>query len=324
MKKFCLFLLFISVAYSSFSAPLIKAIISGNWNNSATWDLGRLPQTGDTIIIPTGKIILVNDDRILEGFVYIGLYGKLSFQNNNSTLNLSSNAVFYIFSGGQVMGGGSASQKIRLNGITIFQGNQSSLDGPLMASMATTGFQAYAESVLPVKFIGFTVSRKNNDVMVQWSTSEEQNALAYEVEYSVNGRIWNRLASIAAAGNSNTVNHYSYTDYNRTVETIYYRIRQIDQDGRFSFTPVQAIRKTGSRAVEVSISAVQHKVLLQFSEQVKGNLTVRFVSGNGQVADQQVLSNASGQVVLTAKVSGNYIISLSNGQGLNMARQVIL
>ena len=321
MKKFYFFLLFIYAATSSFAAPVIKAVNNGNWNTVSVWNLNRLPQVGDTIEIPAGKTVMISDDQNLNGFVYLKLYGKLGFQNNNSTLNLGAASVIYVFTGGQIMGGGSASQKIRLNGLAIFQGDDASINGPMMANVTTNGFQFGSEAILPVKFIGFTLTQRNLEVLVQWSTSEEINSHGFEVERSLDGRSWTTIGRVSAAGNSQTVHHYVYTDKQVPAAVTYYRIRQVDQDGRSVYTPVKSVAAADAA---ISVAAVNNKVLVQFPSEVKGNITIRFVSVNGQVADQQLISNASGQVVLHSKVTGNYIISISNGLDIHIAKQVIL
>ena len=261
----------------------------------------------------------------MNGFVFLKVNGKLAFQNNNSTLNLGGTAVIIVTFNGEIMGGGSPSQKIRLNGEQIFNGNDAPISGPQMASATSEGFSFFNEfSLLPVKFVGFTTARRGNDVLVQWATSEEKNAGMYHVERSLDGTGWSTVGYIAAVGNASAVSNYSFTDKNVSAKLVYYRIKQVDYDGTTTYTTIRTIKSDNASANDIKIAAVNKKVLLQFASEVKGQLTVRFVNGNGQVIDQQIISKATGQVVLNSKVSGNYIISLSNGQDINTAKQVIL
>jgi hypothetical protein len=325
MKKFYFLTLSVFLFNLAFSAPVITAITDGYWNSASTWNLNRLPKVGDTIAIPSGKKVTINDDQNLNGFVFLKINGKLTFQNNNSTLNLGNKSVIMIFTGGQILGGGSASQKIRLDGSAIFKGNDDPVDGPQMANASSDGFINLAGSaVLAVKFVGFTVTRKINDVLIQWSTTEEVNANIYQVEKSEDGTNWNTVAYVAAVGSRSSVNNYSFIDKNVTVKLAYYRIKEVDVDGKAMYTAVQSIRFETVSAAEIKITSAQSKVMLQFPKPVKGNLVVRFVSRNGQVVDQQNISNPVGQVVLNSKVTGNYIISISNGQDINSAKQVLL
>lgn len=329
MNKFYFSVVLIFSFNFSFATPVIKSLSNGYWNAASTWNLNRLPQVGDSIVITSGTTVIINDDQSLDGAVYIKVFGKLSFQNNNSTLSIGTNSFIWVLDNGTISGGGSPSQKLRLNGSVIFEGNDATINAPQMASTASNGFtemvNASFSTPLPVKFVGFTLTRRNNDVLIQWSTSEEMNANTYEVERSLDGTNWNTITQIAAAGNSSYVTNYSFTDKNLSLKTIYYRIKEVDVDGKANYTAIKSIKTdTNSSNTEIKIAGIQGKVLLQFASEIKGNLTVRFVSASGQILDQQTISNPVGQVVLNSKLTGNYIISISNGQAFNTAKQVIL
>ena len=323
MKKLYLLVLSIVFYHIAFSASIITAIANGNWNTNSTWNLNRLPNVGDTIVIPSSKTVIITDDINFNGFVYIKILGNLLFQNNNSTLSVDAPSVIMVYPNALISGSGSASQKIRYNNSIIFTGADAAIIGPQLASVITTGFDPF--SILPVKFIGFTVTPRDADVLVQWSTSQEINASMYEVERSLNGNNWTTIAYVAAAGNSSDVNSYSFSDKTLSGNVAYYRIKEIDFDGQTTLTSVKSIKTdSNSSASEIKIASVQNKVLLQFPQQIKGNMTVRFISISGQVLDKQVINNPVGQVVLNSRFTGNYIISVSNGQNINTAKQVIL
>jgi hypothetical protein len=324
MKKFYFFILFITLFHVSFSAPVINANSNGNWNATSTWDLNRLPKVGDTIIIPSGRIVTIDDDQNFGSFVFIKVYGKLIFQNNNSTLSVNAPSVIIVYANAQIAGGGSASQKIRYNNSIIFDGNDNPVSGPQTASAVSMAFVPYFSSPLPVKFVGFTLTRKSNDVMVQWSTSQEMNANVYEVERSLDGNNWSGIAYFSAVGNTSATNNYSFTDKNVSAKVVYYRVKEVEADGKAVYTAIKSLKSETAAISEIKIAGISNKVLFQFPQEIKGNLTVRFVSKNGQVVDQQMINNPVGQVVLNSKFTGNYIIAVSNGQDINTAKQVIL
>lgn len=323
MKKFYFFVISIFFFNFLFAAPVITAKQNGSWSNVNTWDKARVPKDGDTIVIPTGKVVSFDDFLSTETLksVFIKVYGTMRLSGILSVLSLDINSTIAVYPGGTLSSTG-AWQSITVGGKTIFASGNPAIIGPQMANSGTNGFMPFVP--LPVKFVGFTVIRKNNDALIQWSTSEEVNAASYEVERSIDGANWNTIASLHAAGNSSVVNNYTYSDKNISAKIIHYRIKQIDADGTSAFTAVKSLRIDISSSSEVRIASVQNKVLLQFPQQVKGNILVRFVSMSGQVVDQQIISSPVGQVVLNSKLRGNYIIAVSNEQGINTARQVIL
>lgn len=325
MNKFYLAVLFIFSFNLSFSAPVIKSINNGNWNQPSTWSLNRLPQNGDTIVIAAGNVVTINDDQTLSTASFVEIYGKLYFQNNNSTLSLANNSFVWVFAGGMIQGV-SASDKLRLNNVIIFSGNTDPVYGPVMASVTSNGFAAMANSpsiVLPVKFIDFTVSSKNNDAIIHWATTGEVSVAGYELERSTDGTNWTFVSSLSPKGN-NQQNDYTYIDKKISGNYMYYRVKEIDLNGSATFTPTNSIRLNSTTASQVMIASVSNKLLLQFPSTVKGNVVVRFVNISGQVLDQQTISNPAGQVVMNTNFKGNCIVSISNGQDINQAKQIIL
>ncbi|MBO9683403.1 MAG: G8 domain-containing protein, partial [Flavisolibacter sp.] len=133
MKKFYLSVILVVLYNISFSAPVINATSNGKWNETSTWSLNRLPKLGDTIVIPAGTVVMINDDQDFNGFVFIKVYGKIVFQGNNSTLTVDAPSVIIVYLTGQILGN-SASQKIRYNNSIIFKGKDDPIVGYQMAT----------------------------------------------------------------------------------------------------------------------------------------------------------------------------------------------
>jgi hypothetical protein len=317
--------LILSISFS-FAAPINKSIKTGYWNQATTWSLNRVPQAGDTIFIVAGNTVTINTDEILSAPSFLKIYGKLYFENQNSTLSLVDNSFVWVFSGGMIQGN-SSSQKLRINSTAVYSGGQDPVYGPMMASSASGGFAAMVNSapvVLPVKFVGFTVSLKNNNALIQWSTAEEKTAARFDVERSADGNNWTTIASITATVNTSSTSLYSYTDNGLTSAAAYYRVKEVDAKGAALYSNTALLKTNVAMSNEVKIASVSNRLLLNFPTQVSGNVVVRIMSMSGQVIDQQQLSDPAGQVVMNTRFSGNYIISISNGRNINKATQVIL
>lgn len=318
MKKFYTLILSVFICSSIFASPINDNVNNGKWKNASTWDKGRKPADGDTIVIPAGKTVVVNSWEVLNN-VYIKVYGTIKFSGVSSALQLNSTSTIVIYDNAKIEATVNYLQFIIIGSSYIFYENQ--VTGPMIGT--SSGFSGF--TALPVKFVGFTVTIKNNDALIQWSTTQEINAATYEVEQSIDGNNWNTIAYVPAVGNNSGTKNYSFVDKSLSSKINYYRIKEVDVDGKANFTSTQCIKTDVTTAsADIKIASIQNRVLLQFPQQVKGNLTVRFISLNGQVVDQQLINNPVGQIVLNSKVTGNYIISVSNGQNINTAKQVIL
>lgn len=320
MKHIYLLCMAILACAISFAQNQIKLASShGSWVNHSNWDLYRLPQDKDIIVIPSNTNLTIDTDVKLTD-VQVRVFGTVTFEKNNSQVNLLGNSEVIVYDGGKIQGDLS-SQKLRLDNQTVFSGNNPPVIGP---AIATTTFPSFSLVTLPVKFAGFSLTRRNNDVLVQWSTTEEVNALSFDVERSTDGNTWNRIANVPARGNSSSLTNYTYDDKNVTAAVVYYRIRQVDINGQYLYTSIQSVKATAA-AADVKVAAISNRLVVQFPSQVKGAVEVRVVSLAGQVISKQVLRQPVGQVILnTPHVKGAYVISVSNAQEINVAKQVVL
>ena len=317
MKHFYLFLSFVLISAFSFAAPKNKFTgVNGGWSFNSNWSLNRLPTSGDSIVIPSGSTLTVNNDIVLSD-VHVLVSGTINIVNNNTLISLDYQSEIIVYPGG-IITGSQASEKIWIGGNQVFKGNDPDITGPALATVATVGFKF---GVLPVKFIGFDLARQSKDILVQWSTAEEVNAGNYEIERSFDGSNWTTIAVIHASGSAASVSSYSYTDRNVPAKTAFYRIRQTDRSGAYSFTPVRSIKIDG--VANIRIASSQNRILLQFPDLASG-VTFRLVSLNGQVLQESRLDQVFGQVILNTRYKGNFVVSLTNGKEVNLARQILL
>lgn len=93
--------------------------------------------------------------------------------------------------------------------------------------------------LLPVNWLSFTANIfENNKVKLNWSTSIEINNDYYEIQRSVNGTEYVPIGRVAA-GTSTGINYYEYNDLKPVKGINYYRIKQVDNDGKFSFSTIR-------------------------------------------------------------------------------------
>lgn len=118
-------------------------------------------------------------------------------------------------------------------------------------------FVSLQNAVLPVKFLGFTVTKNNNSAILNWSVeSEDANTDKYEILRSSNGVDFQKVATLAAKNNGSSTNNYSFTQDNlstiRNSGIIYFRIKQIDKDGKSVVTEIKSVR-LGSKGLAFGV-----------------------------------------------------------------------
>ena len=126
---------------------------------------------------------------------------------------------------------------------------------------------------LPVDLIGFSVSKKENQNELIWTTASETNNDYFIVEYSSNGEIWNEIEKIAGAGNSNIENTYFTTHREFENGINYYRLKQVDFDGTLSTHDIISIDNTQNRSLLKKVNSMGQVV----NDQYKG-LVIEYYS----------------------------------------------
>lgn len=100
---------------------------------------------------------------------------------------------------------------------------------------------------LPVTWLDLTAGCDKQEMIIKWSTASEQNADYFTVERSTDGVVFSPLAQVPASGNSTTVKNYSYTDIDAPNVTSYYRVRETDYNGEFSFSSQVLVNGCGTK-----------------------------------------------------------------------------
>lgn len=108
-----------------------------------------------------------------------------------------------------------------------------------------TNFSVWALSgnmaPLPVELVSFIASKDKNHVHLNWKTLSEINNDYFTIEKSNDGLEYEKVSIIDGSGNSNHELSYSTTDTEPYEGLSYYRLKQTDFDGKFSYSKIQAV-----------------------------------------------------------------------------------
>jgi hypothetical protein len=182
---------------------------------------------------------------------------------------------------------------------------------------------------LPVRFLSFNGQVVGNNVILNWITGLELNNHHFELEKSFDGRNFSSFAKVQPSGNSNGASYQS-TDFNPfTSNAIYYRIKQVNNDGTYSYTKVIYFTK----------GKYDNKLVGVYPNPAAGPVHIRFTSNGDatttmlQVFDSKGLMVASKQLAIQAGLNdipfdisqlaqGVYIIKLSgiDQHGINIIK----
>jgi hypothetical protein len=108
-------------------------------------------------------------------------------------------------------------------------------------TLGTVATLAELTDIVPVELLAFTASARNSEVELLWSTASELNNLGFEIERSIDGPDnFVTIGFVEGKGSSTEINYYSFTDNPQLngVNQLYYRLKQVDFSGTFSYSDV--------------------------------------------------------------------------------------
>lgn len=155
-------------------------------------------------------------------------------------------------------------------------------DGTWFAGPETKG------SVNPIVLLSFQGKFMEGEkvVWLKWKTASELNSDFFEVQRSKDQRTYKTLAEIPGAGNSATIRSYDYKDGTISPGIYYYRMKQNDFDGRYSFTSVIRVEvKESLKDVPIRPFLVHNSI--QFTGSLKEPFFLSLYSSIGQLLWQR-------------------------------------
>jgi hypothetical protein len=121
-----------------------------------------------------------------------------------------------------------------------------------------------------------------------WSTASEQNNDFFSVERSEDGITFHEIGTVKGAGNSATVRYYEFADTElpsaAATAILYYRLKQTDFDGNYSYSDILAIELLPPEEISVHSNWTNEQLLIFFPESFEGTTcTVRIFDMGGRV-----------------------------------------
>ena len=174
-------------------------------------------------------------------------------------------------------------------------------------------------SPLPVSLLYFTAnSSDKNTVVLKWTTTSESNSKDFQVERSIDGINFQLVASVLAAGNSNTNQNYTAIDGNPPIGIIYYRLKQTDLDEKYKYSQIErVIFEANSGSISAGPNPAIDHVMLYMQYDTKLKTTYQIASLDGKVvAQERVKANAT-RINMSNLPNGIYLLKVvQNNQPL--------
>lgn len=263
-----------------------------------------------TVNDPTGLNTWYKWQRSTDGgasFTDISNPAQTAYVNNNLTLN------YNIGTAAMTMNG----YKYRL----VMASSQAALSSPGCGLFNDFTLVVADCSPTPVKLTGFNVRYNNGIAYLDWQTSQEMDAGSFEVMRSEDGTNFNRIGSVASSGNSNSIRQYSYQDntLDGLGKYVYYRLRQVDLDGKSTFSNIIRITLDNRTGMEIFPNPFNSQFTLAINAAESENASLVMRNVNGQVVHTRNLKIARGSNTIVISDlptlgKGTYYVQVQSGQ----------
>lgn len=176
-------------------------------------------------------------------------------------------------------------------------------------------FTVMTQSVVPVTLKSFTAKSVNNEAHLLWQTATELNNAGFEIEKSLDGLSFANIGFVKGAGNLSTTKNYEFVDKN-IASTNYYRLKQLDLDGKFTYSSVVALQYNADKSfvkIFPNPSVNQPILTIEQTENGKSVSQITIFDTNGRLMYQNpFLGNTDTlKVPITDWAKGLYMIHIT-------------
>lgn len=160
-------------------------------------------------------------------------------------------------------------------------------------------------TILPVTLVSFDGKSQNSQTKLTWKTTSETNNKGFEIERSADARIFEKIGFVDGNGDSKGDNMYHFADL-QPFETSYYRLKQLDYDGKFEYSRVIAVKGDGA-AVRIYPNPAQGELTVTG---YAANAPVSVFTQTGKMAMDKVKLSSDGKLDVSHLKEGIYTIKI--------------
>ena len=131
--------------------------------------------------------------------------------------------------------------------LSCLLGSSGSIETDWVNTFSPFGFGGSGGGSLPIKLVSFDAVANGNIVETNWVTRLEINNAYFTLERSSDAENWQEVAQVQGAGNSTSILRYQQDDLNPIGGTSYYRLKQTDFDGQFTYSDMVQVHLNGAK-----------------------------------------------------------------------------
>ncbi|MBC6605333.1 T9SS type A sorting domain-containing protein [Hymenobacter sp. BT188] len=166
--------------------------------------------------------------------------------------------------------------------------------------------------ILPVELVSFTANLQNNKVNLGWVTASEKNNKGFEIQRSQDATSFTTILFKNGKGSTNNKSTYVAVDEQPLSGVSYYRLKQIDNDGKISLSGIVTITNTELAEVTMYPNPTHGVLNIRLPYTSKAEVQVTITDLSGRVVRTEKLA-ANGEVSMNSLNNGTYLVTVNDG-----------
>ena len=182
---------------------------------------------------------------------------------------------------------------------------------------------------LPLNLIRFSGALTGRSATLNWTTTGEKNTAVFAIERSYDGSRYAAVGNVPAQKNSADKKNYVFTDGDAWAETgtkVYYRLKMIDQDGKFNYSEVITFSRKNEYKLLVYPNPVKDELRLTINTGDRKQLSLQIFDEGGKQVYQQKLTGNGGNnnygISVAQWAKGTYYLNVITEDGVETSRFV--
>jgi hypothetical protein len=172
----------------------------------------------------------------------------------------------------------------------------------------------FTNNMLPIELISFDARLRGNEVLFDWATATEVNNERFEIEHSTDNQIFSLVGTVAGKGTSYEKNSYKLVDYYPNIGINYYRLKQIDYDGKYDYSEIVYVRNYLDTGISLYPNPAKEHITINSSNILTNQQFLVYDAMGRQINLSSSKENEYTVRLNTSSLeSGIYFIKLSSG-----------
>jgi hypothetical protein len=299
------------------SASHLRSIAISNLSTSSEFDATYSGTTGNTSTV-SSPVVTVSQFEHWTISKQSGGTAQVLLNWDKSKVNFPAYALPDIlssrFAGSWITTGGNATGDVNTSGSIL--SNAQSTFGPFVIGSSVM--------VLPLHFLTVRATRETGHTTVAWKTGNEENVAWHEIQKSFTSNNFYTIGRVLPKNLKDQT--YEIKDSSYLNGTAYYRIKSIDRDQRFSYSPIVSVtEKNGAEDLKLLTNPVKNHILISGGKQF-GDYSYSLYAMDGRLVQRGQLQG--GNNLLSIRIQGgispgSYLLTI-DGKGQQLAKKIIL